>query len=126
MAKLSDYLEDALLDAVLRNTAYSSPATVYLALFSTATTDAGGGTEVVGGSYARQAVTFGAPSAGSCSNTANVEFTNMPAVTVSHVAVCDASNGGNFLFHGALDSSVAVTAGNTFRVSTGNLTCTLD
>lgn len=34
MAALSNYLRNALLNAVLRNSSYSSPATVYLALYT--------------------------------------------------------------------------------------------
>ena len=62
MAEISNYLEAAIINATLRNTTYTSPATVYVSLWTTDPTDAGSGTEVSGGSYARTAVTFGAPS----------------------------------------------------------------
>ena len=58
MAAFSDYLEGAVLDATLRNTSYSSPSTVYLALFTSDPTDAGSGTECSGTNYARQSVAF--------------------------------------------------------------------
>ena len=64
MAEFSNYLENAIIDAVLRNTSYTSPTTVYVGLFTTDPTDADSGTEVSGGSYARTAVTFSAPSNG--------------------------------------------------------------
>lgn len=124
MAAASDYLEDALLDHVLGGTTYTQPATIYLALYTDATTDAGGGTEVTGGSYARQTITFGAASAGSASNNADVDFASMPTATVTNWAILDAASGGNMLFHGAFSSSVAVTSGDTFRVASGNLTLT--
>ena len=57
MAEFTDFLENKIIDHMLRNQAYTPPTTVYVALFTTATTDAGGGTEVSGGAYARQAVT---------------------------------------------------------------------
>lgn len=129
MAALSDYLENELLDHVLRNSAYTSPAIVYAALFTTATTDAGGGTEVSGGSYARTALTFGsAASAGSISNTADSTFPTATASwgTVSHMAIYDALTVGNSLFHGALTESKTVNNGDTFILPSGQVTVTLD
>ncbi len=61
MASASDYLEDAIGRHVLMNTPYTSPTTVYLALYTAAPTDTGGGTEVVNSgtsAYVRQAITF--------------------------------------------------------------------
>ena len=70
----SDYLENALLDHVLGTTSYSQP-TIYVALYTTAPTDAGGGTEVSGGSYARVAVSaWDAASSGASENTNDVTF----------------------------------------------------
>ncbi len=54
MAEFSNYLENKVLDHVLRNTSYTSPTTVYVGLYTSDPTDAGSGTEVSGGSYARQ------------------------------------------------------------------------
>jgi hypothetical protein len=125
VAAISDYLENALINAVLRNTAYTSPATVYLALYTTATTDAGGGTEVTGGSYARQAVTFGAPSNGVSTNSAAVSFTGMPAATVTHAGIRDALTGGNLLFHGALTASKTVGAGDTLTFAIGDISASI-
>ena len=125
MAALSDFLENALLNEVLRNVGYTPVATVYLALFTTATTDAGGGTEVTGGSYARQAITFGAASGGVCSNTGAVSFTAMPAATVTHAAIMDASTAGNMLFHGALTASKTVGAGDTLTFAIGDIDASL-
>lgn len=125
MSQLSDYLENALINEVLRNTNYTPPATVYLALFTTATTDAGGGTEVTGGSYARQAITFGAPSNGTSTNTGAVSFSNMPAATVTHAAIMDASTAGNMLFHGALTASKTVGAGDTLTFAAGDISAAL-
>lgn len=65
MSDASNYLEDAIIDHVFRNTALTSPTTVYVALFTAVSdAEAGTGTEVSGGAYARQAVTFAAPSNG--------------------------------------------------------------
>ena len=70
MAEFSNYLENAIINAVLRNTSYTSPTTVYVGLFTNDPTDADAGTEVSGGSYARVSVTFGAPSNGVSTNSA--------------------------------------------------------
>lgn len=124
MAALTNYLEDKLLDHVLRNIVYTPPATIYLALFTTATTDAGGGTEVTGGSYVRKAVTFvvaGAAGAGHRENSVAVEFTNMPAATVTHGAFYDALTVGNMLLHGALTASQTLAAGANLRFSIGEI-----
>jgi hypothetical protein len=75
----SDYLEDAVLDHVFRNTALTSPTTVYVALYTATPSDAGGGTEVSGGSYARTAGTFGAASGGGRSPTRRRSRSHRPA-----------------------------------------------
>lgn len=121
MAAMTDYLENKLRDHVLRNVAYTSPTTVYLALFSTSTTEAGGGTEAAGGSYARQAVTFGAPATGHGESTGVVTFTNMPAGTWTHGAIMDASSAGNMLLHGALTNSITTNAGDDITFAAGDI-----
>ena len=124
MSGLSNYLENKLLDHALRNTSYTPAATVYLTLFVGSPTDAGtGGTEV---NVTRQAVTFGAAASGTVSNSSSVSFTSMPAVTVTHIGVFDASSGGNLLLHGALSSSVVAASGDTFTIATNDLDITLD
>ena len=123
----SNYLEDALLNATLRNSAYSSPATVYVGLFTTNPTDTGPGTEVSGGAYARQSVTFGAPSGGACSNSSAVTFAVATANwgTIEGFGVFDASTGGNMLYW--CDSpSVAVNSGQQASFAIGSLTVSAD
>lgn len=127
MAEMSNYLEDALINATLRNTSYTSPATVYVALYTSDPTDADTGTEVSGGSYARTAVTFAAPSDGVTSNSASVTFPTATASwgTITHIAIRDAATSGNMLYHTALDEAKTVGTGDIFTISTGNLTVTL-
>lgn len=126
MASLTDDLEDALLDHILRNTGYTSPTTVYLALFSTATTDSGGGTEAVGGSYARQAVAFDAPSGGSSANSGAITFSGMPAGTWTHAAIFDDPTAGTMLLHAALSSSQTTGPGDAVNFNAGDIVVTLD
>lgn len=125
MAK-SNFLEKKVLDHVLAGVAYTMPVERYVAIYTTATTDAGGGTEVVGGSYARQTSTFAAATSGTgtTSNSSSINFPNMPAVTVTHVAIWDAITGGNLLYHGALTAPQVVAAGNTFTFAIGELDVT--
>ena len=124
---MSNYLENALINVTLRATSYTAPTTVYVALFTTDPTDAGTGTEVTGGSYARTAVTFSAPSNGVTSNNADVTF---PTCTsswgiVTHLGLYDASTSGNLLYHTPLDSSKTVDSGDVFKILTTNLSVTL-
>lgn len=97
MAAMSNYLETALVNAVLRNTSYTSPTTVYVGLFTSDPTDAGSGTEVSGGSYTRKAMAFASPTNGATSNSSAVEFDQATASwgTVTHFGLFDASSSGN-------------------------------
>jgi hypothetical protein len=127
MAEFSNFLENALINAVLRNTTYTSPATVYVSLYTSDPTDADTGTEVSGGSYARTAVTMGAPSNGVSTNSADVTFPTATASwgTVTHIGIHDASTAGNLLFHTPLDTSKTIDSGDIFKITTGNLSVTL-
>lgn len=127
MATMSNYLENKVLDYVLRDQADWAPAAVYLSLHTADPTDAGTGAECSGGSYARQAITFNAAhaTAGTIDNSSVEEFTNMPACTVTHIGVWDAASSGNLLFFGAVTASKAVGAGDTISLSAGSLDITL-
>lgn len=127
MAEMSNYLENALINATLRNTSYTSPATVYVALYTTDPTDADTGTEIAGNGYARQSVTFGAPSNGASTNSVAVEFPQATGSwgTVAYIGLRDASSGGNLLYHSPLDASKTISTGDVFRISAGNLSVTL-
>lgn len=123
MAEMSNYLENALINATLRNTSYTSPAAVYLALYTDDPTDADAGTEISGNAYVRQAITFGAPSDGVSTNSAAIEFPQATGSwgTVAYIGIRDASTAGNLLFHTPLDTSKAIATGDVFRVAIGSL-----
>jgi hypothetical protein len=127
MAEMSNYLENALLNAVLRNTSYSSPSTVFVSLYTSDPTDAGSGTEVSGGSYARKDVTFGSPSNGVVTNSAAVEFAQATASwgTVGYIGLHDAVTSGNLLFHTALTTAKTIESGDIFKIAAGSLSVTL-
>lgn len=122
---LSNYAEDKLLDHVLGTASYTMPST-YIALFTVAPTDSSSGTEVAGGSYARQVGAFSASSGGASSNSGNLDFSGMPACTVVAVGVMDALSGGNLLIHGTLAANKSLDAGDTLRIATGDLDITID
>jgi len=100
---------------------------VYLALYTNDPTDADTGTEVTGGSYARQSITFGAPSNGASTNSAAIEFPQAGASwgTVTHIGIRDAVTTGNLLYHTALDASKTIATGDVFRIAVGSLSVTL-
>lgn len=128
MAQMSNYLETALVNGTLRNTQYTVPATVYLALYSTDPTDADAGVEIAQGNYARQSVVFDAPTDGVTQNTADISF---PVATVdylgnvTHVGIRDALTVGNLLYFAPLATARTIVIGNQFVVSAAQLTVTL-
>jgi hypothetical protein len=130
MSALSDYLENELLDHILRNSAYARPATLYFALFTGDPGESGATGEVSGGSYARAAVTNNATNFPPCSATGTPVKTNGVAVqfptasaswgTVTHWAIYDhATNTTNMLAHGAVSSPNAIASGKTPRFAPG-------
>lgn len=128
MTAKTDFLEDRVLDRTLKNNAqftYTFPATVYAGLFTADPTDAGTqSSEVAGGSYARVAVTWGAISAGSVSNSGAVTFPTATGAwgTVSHVGLLDALTTGNMLYKGALGTPKTVGIGDQVSFAIGALT----
>jgi len=123
----SDYLANKLLDHVLRNTAYTAPATVYLACFTASPTDSyTTGNEVAdAGAYARIAIEFDAAAGRSTDNSADVTFTVATADwgTVTHVGLLDTSahGVGNLLWWGALTNAKAIGTGDQLKVNAGDL-----
>lgn len=133
-ADMADYLEGEIVDHVFRNTAiFAAPANLYVALYTTATTDAGGGTEVSGGGYARVAVGTtsgwsGAGGAGATDNAADIDFGAATANwgTITHMGLRDSAAGGNLLVHGALTASKTVNDGDSFKFAIGDLDMSFD
>ena len=127
MAEMSNYLENALINATLRNTSYTSPATIYVALYTSDPTDANTGTEVSGGSYARTSVTFGAPSNGVSLSNADCTFPQATASwgTIGWIGLMDSSTSGNLLYHTPLDASKTIDTGDIFKIASGSLSVTL-
>jgi len=125
----SNHLETEILDHVFGGNAYTAPATLYLALFTSNPDEDASGTEVStsGTAYARQTVTF-TVTGNTATTSAAVEYSTATANfgTVSYVGVMDASTGGNLLAYAALTSSKTIETGDVFRVPAGDLDITLD
>ena len=128
MAEFSDYLENKVLDHVLRNTSYTSPTTVYVGLYTTNPTDTNSGTEVTGGSYARQALSVTTASAGIVTSSADVTFPQCTVLwgSVGFIGILDAVTSGNLLMHTALTTAKTIDVGDILKITSGNLTVTLD
>jgi len=126
MSQATNYLENKIAGHVFGGTAYTAPTTLYVGLYTTAPDDTGAGTEVSGGSYARQSMAF-TVTGDTASNTSNVEFPKATASwgTVTHFAISDASSGGNMLCYGTLTASKSVASGDTLRFNAGELDITV-
>lgn len=122
----TDFLEDTVLNHVLRNTAYTPSTTIEIALFTTLPgEDATGGVEVTGGSYARQTVTFAAPSGGTVANSGAVTFpqATAPWGTVVGIGLYeDVGAGGNLLYFGPLATSKVIDTGDQLSFANAALT----
>ena len=136
MSAASNYLENKVLDHVLTATAYTAPANRFLALFTGTAVDVLGRLEAgtlsdevttSGSAYIRKAVTFAAASSGSSATNATVTFDAATSNwgTVTCIAIMDAVSSGNVLFYGAVTTAKTIETGDTFQVSSGNLTVAL-
>ena len=136
MAGLSDYAEQATLNAFLRGTNLTAPtvASLRLALFTADPTHAGNLNEVgAGGWYSRQLTgTWTAPApAGSANQSVNVASITFPAVTVAavtvtHIGIFDAATAGNMLFSAPMTSSKTLQVGDVLSFAPGTLTASID
>lgn len=135
MSQATDYTESAVLTGLVGGTDIAlSAGKPYLALFTSAPTDAGGGTECSGGAYARvQAGSvgqgdFGAPTGGSVTNATEFRWADATADwgTISHIALMDSATAGNMLIYGSLQASVAIANGDIFKIPASGFTITMD
>lgn len=129
MSKMTTYLEDKLAAHVLKATAYTVPATIYVALATAVSNgEAGTFTEVTGGAYTRKAIAFGAVSNGTCANSADIDFPQATANwgTVTHVVLMDAATGGNALFYQNLTTARLIEIDDILRIPAGSLSVAFD
>lgn len=134
MAGKADFLENELLDHVFGKGSYSSPAPVWIGLWTASLADDSDGStagEVSGGGYSRQsapATKWGSASGGSISNTGSITFPSATASwgTVTHFGIFDASSAGNLLYFAALSASKKIESGDTPKFAAGALTVSED
>lgn len=128
MAELSNYLENKLLDHVLRSTNFTSPTTVYVGLYTSDPGDDNSGTECTGGAYARQVLSVTTATDGIVTSSADVTFPQATDAwgTISHIGLLDAVTSGNLLMHTPLTTSRTIEAGDVIKIATGSLTASLD
>lgn len=127
MASKTNYLEDAVMN-VLRGTTLTG-VTAYIGLFTAAPGETGGGTEVTGNGYARKSITFGAPSAGTMTNSAAVNFdTPTPAGwgTIVGWGIFDALTTGNMLYYGDQTPNKTINANDTVSYAIGAISISED
>lgn len=131
MGAASNYLELKLLDHSLGTASFTKPTTVYVSLHTSDPGETGstsGEVSTSGTAYVRQSVTFAAASSGSAASNATVTF---PAATsswgtIGYIGIFDASSAGNCLYYGAVTTSKTIDTGDTFQITSGNLTVSLD
>lgn len=148
MAAMSDYLENKLIDAAFRGQAFTFPAVMYAGLLNSAPTDAGGGTEVTGGGYARVAITSGltawagtqgaastTASSGTSGTTSNNAAITFPTPTAAWsttttptgwVGLYDAATGGNLLFYATLAVAKVINQGDNISFAAAQLAFQID
>jgi hypothetical protein len=142
---MSDYLENKLVDTLLRGQSFTMPTTVYVALATSSGSDSACGTEVSGGSYARVSVssslanwagtqssgstTASSGTGGTTSNNGAITFPSPTANwgTVVEWCVFDASTSGNLLFRAALTVNKTINNGDAApSFAAGALTFQID
>jgi hypothetical protein len=132
MGKLTNYAENKILDHILKNTAFSQPSTLYLALCTADPGETATGstiTEPSGGGYARKACnSWDAASSRASANTSVVIFDSATATwgTIGWLAICDHLTTGNVLIYGEITPARRVVTGKTERFAAGDIDVSVD
>jgi hypothetical protein len=123
----SNSFETTVLNWAFTTGSATRPTAWYIALFTTDPGEASGGTEVSGGGYARQSATF-TVTGDTATNSAAIEYPEATASygTVTHIAIMDASTGGNQIAYAALSASKAIDTGDILRIPANDLDITLN
>lgn len=130
MASFTDYTENLVLNWLLTTNSATRPTAWYVALFTAAPSDTGGGTEVSGNGYTRTATgtMTVAGTATTASNAAAIEFAAASGGnwgTITHAAIMDASTAGNMLAWAPLTTARTINDGDVFRIPAASLTVSL-
>ncbi len=128
MSNMSDYLEAKVLGVTVLGSPFTAPATVWLALATSVTTDGAVFQEVPSGTgYARQVIAFGAPADVGLSkqvlNSGTITFptASTPWGTITHQGLYDSPTAGNQLYWGALSTVRTVVTSDIPQVPVSNI-----
>jgi hypothetical protein len=124
---LTNTFETTTLTWLLTANSATRPTAWYIGLFTAAPNDTGGGTEVSGTAYVREAVTF-TVTGDTASNSAAVEWPVAGGSwgTITDLAIFDAVTAGNMIGYATLTSAKTIATGDVFRIPLGDLDVTLD
>lgn len=122
---LTDVAENGLLSHLFGVASFSITTPIKLALVTENGSDSAAGTEVTGGGYARQDVTFSVPASGSTANSAVINFPDMPAVTVVGIELYDSAGTPKRLVAAPLAAPKSLAAGDTLQFAISQITVSL-
>ena len=124
---LTNTFETETLEWLFTSTTVTRPTAWYIALYTVAPSDTGGGTEVSGSAYAREVVTFSV-TGDTATNGSAIEWETATGTwgVITAIGVFDALTSGNLIAYGNLTDTKTITTGDIFRISAGNLDITLD
>ena len=124
---LSNIFETTTLNWLFTATSVTRPTAWYIALYTVAPTDGGGGTEISGDAYVREAAAMSV-TGDNATNTGAIEWPTATGTwgTIVAVGVFDASSAGNLIAYGNLTVSKTITSGDVFRIPAGDLDITMD
>lgn len=123
---LTDVAEALILDWINVTGTPTRPSALKVRLMTGTGDDDTAGTEVTGGSYTPQTVTFSAASGGATSNSADLTFTGMPDCTVTGLEIWDTETSARRWWWSDLTASKTVNDGDTFVIAAGDLELTLN
>lgn len=130
---LSNFLENKLLEHSTGKAAWAAPTHTYLGLFTVAPTDSTFGTEVTGGNYARQQLSWGSANEGSIATNASVRFpeagtasTNYGTVVAFGILDSTTATGvEHLLWYSTVQPTFTINSGESFTLISGGITLSL-
>jgi hypothetical protein len=124
---LTNAFETTVLQFAFTTGAVTRPTSWYIGLLTAAPGEAGGGTEVAGGAYVREAATFSV-TGNLATNTAAIEWPTAGGAwgTLTHIAIFDAATSGTMLAYAPLTAAKTIDTGDVFRIPVGDLDITID
>ena len=137
MAGLTNYLEDKIINHVFGTTTFTKPTNWYVGLLTASPSDSAAGTEVSGGSYARQVCAFTITGTGTA-QAANTSAITFPTATadwgiVGWIGIYDAASSGNLVAFQNLQKSDFSTSttkivndGDVFKFNASTIKIQLD